>query len=82
MTGNLARTTTYIDKDILWMAKTKALRDNAGVYEILNNWLRAGARMGENTVLKVQNLKFDDVVKTKPLGIKGNLNRRQIYAWI
>ena len=79
MSANLARTTTYIDKDILWMAKMKALKDNAGVYKVLNEWLKLGIKCADAPIAPKKYVKFDDIFKAKPLGIKGKLDRKQIY---
>lgn len=75
------RTTTYLDKDILLMAKMKALNERAGVYEVLNNWLKLGIRYADAPIPQTKYMKFDDVFKAKPLGIKGKIDRKRIYDW-
>lgn len=83
MGTNLMRTTTYLDKDLLLLAKMQAMKRNTSVYEIINNWLLKGAgSVVVGSKIIAGNKKFDDVVKTKPLKLKGKLNREEIYGWL
>lgn len=87
MSGNLARTTTYIDRDLLLTAKMLALQENTNVYEIINKWIKAGAKV--TSASKLSELpkkrvvkKFAEYMRVRPLGLKGKFSRREIYEWL
>lgn len=83
MNLNLARTTTYLDKDLLLMAKMDAIKNGGSVYGVLNDWLWKGANgVALDQKVPVTGNKFDEVVKTKPLKFRGKLDRAQIYDWL
>lgn len=70
-----ARTTIELDKELLKMAKQKAIKEDKNLKQVITEALRKDL-LGERP--KKRKVKF----KTFPLGVKGTLRREEIYDWL
>lgn len=83
MTGNLVRTTTYFDEDLLNLAKTTAVNARTPFYKVLNQKLSEGFKLAGNEAkgnLTKSKFKFEDVFTVVNMGLgKKKVKRSWAY---
>lgn len=83
MGNNLVRTTTYIENDVLNLAKKKAIDENKTFYELINEALKIKLSIPiTNKNLKREPLHYEKLFPTYNMGSrKRKIRRIDAYEW-
>lgn len=79
--GQLARTTIQIEEELLKEAKKRAIDEEKSLRTLIKEALKEKLDKPEKKTRR-KTVKFGDVFKPEPLGVKGKLTREEIYDFL